>query len=150
MVRTYWVHTPLSNSHHQDHYIISRESLLTIINIHLPLESWVGGQPNVHLSISAQFFFHDFPEDEHKKKTSQIHSGHSGATKTDPTLDSRRRLKKLQNGVGFIRSSCSSTQNGNHLVVNFCNFALDLANLQLFDVNEKIVRFSWKCEENTI
>ena len=91
LVRTYWVHTPLSNSHHQDHYIISRESLLTIINLHLPLESWVGGQPNVHLSISVQFFFMTFPRTNTKRKRHKF---------IPATLEQQKLTRPLIQGEG--------------------------------------------------
>ena len=44
----YWVIPLPSNSHHPDYSISSRESLY--INLHLPQESWEGGQPKLYIN----------------------------------------------------------------------------------------------------
>lgn len=52
-----WIHPPTSNSHHQHSYIFSRGSQTNKQNLHLPLESWLGGKnPNYQLLFSFQHF----------------------------------------------------------------------------------------------
>ena len=53
----HWVYPLPSNSHHQDYYIfrIGNPNL----NLHLPLASWEGGQPNVYIPHGFFLFCFD-------------------------------------------------------------------------------------------
>ena len=61
-----WIYPPASNSHHQDNYIFSRESLYNNINLYLALESWAARcegyiQYTIKHENRAELFFARMP-----------------------------------------------------------------------------------------